>query len=79
MTLDILTPAGPLLKSEQTDAVFLPGTLGEFEVLSHHAPIISSLERGDIRYRTGTSEHRVRIESGFAIVRDDHIEACIEQ
>lgn len=79
MTLDILTPSGALVNSEQADAVFLPGTLGEFEVLPHHAPIISSLERGDIRYRTGTAEHRVRIESGFVTVKDDHIEACVEQ
>lgn len=79
MTLEILTPVGPLMDAVQVDAVFLPGTLGEFEVLPHHAPIISSLEAGDIRYRVGGDEASVRISSGFAMVKDDHIEVCAEQ
>ncbi len=78
MILDILTPGGSILDAVQVDAVFLPGTLGEFEVLPHHAPIISSLGSGNIRYRSGGAETAVKITSGFVIVKNDHIEACVE-
>lgn len=78
MILDILTPGGSILDAAQVDAVFLPGALGEFEVLPHHAPIISSLGSGSIRYRAGGVETGVKITSGFAIVKNDHIEACVE-
>lgn len=60
------------------DAVFLPGGLGEFEVLCGHAPIISSLTAGRIRYRVSGEEKSVTISSGFVIVKDDRIEACVE-
>ena len=79
MTLDILTPSGTLADSVSVSAVFLPGTAGEFEVLDHHAPIISSLETGRIRYRAADGEKEVKISSGFVTVSDNHIRACVEQ
>ena len=30
--------------------VTVPGAMGEFEILEHHAPIISSLAKGHIRW-----------------------------
>mgnify|MGYP002852814022 FL=1 len=79
MILDILTPTGALLSAEQVSAVFLPGTMGEFEVLASHAPIISTLQAGQIRYRTSAGEQVASVASGFVIVDHDHIQACIEQ
>ena len=77
MLLDILTPSERLVEALEVSAVFLPGSAGQFEVLSHHAPIISSLEAGVIRYRRGEQESEVEVASGFAIVSDDHIKACV--
>lgn len=80
MTLEILTPSGTTAHAEDVSAVFLPGLLGEFEVLRHHAPIISALGRGAIRWRgAGGGEESVAVESGFVIVENDHIQACVEQ
>ena len=42
MTLEILSPERTLFSGE-VESVTLPGTLGEFTVLRHHAPLISSL------------------------------------
>lgn len=79
MTLDILTPEGSIVSAESVSAVFLPGVLGEFEVLPHHAPIISALEQGHIRYRSETQgEQRIDIQSGFVTVSNDYIKACVE-
>lgn len=30
------------------ESIFLPGDKGEFEILAHHAPIVSLLRSGDI-------------------------------
>ena len=77
MILDILTPTEILADSLEVSAVFLPGSAGQFEVLPHHAPIISSLGAGVIRYRIGEEESEVGVASGFVIISDDHIKACV--
>ena len=48
MILEIITPEKELFNGEVTSVKF-PGTTGGFEVLNNHAPIISTLERGEIR------------------------------
>ena len=47
MILDILTPEKLLFQGE-VKSIKLPGTNGEFEILNNHAPIISTLSKGDI-------------------------------
>ena len=60
-------------------AVTLPGTLGPFEVLKNHAALISSLEKGEIVYVAEGEEHRIPIASGFVEVRDNQVDACVEE
>ena len=47
MLLDILTPEKKLFEGEVKSVKF-PGTNGEFEILNNHAPIISTLTKGEI-------------------------------
>jgi len=54
MTLEILTPDKTIYEGEAT-GVNLPGTLGFFEILNHHAPIISTLEDGKVIVRHGAN------------------------
>ena len=66
-------------RSIQAAAVFLPGTRSPFEVLPGHAPIISSLEAGRIRWRDADGkEDGLDIRSGLVRVKDDVITACVE-
>ena len=53
MTLEILTPDKKVYEGEAT-SVTLPGTLGFFEILNHHAPIVSTLEDGKVTVRGGS-------------------------
>jgi F-type H+-transporting ATPase subunit epsilon len=48
MQLDILTPNAQLY-SEDVKSVLLPGSKGSFIVLNNHAPIISTLKKGEIK------------------------------
>ncbi len=46
--LEIITPSKSFYSGE-VNAVTVPGTLGSFQVLQNHAPIISTLEIGAIK------------------------------
>ena len=48
--LEIISPEKLLYKGEIT-IVKLPGTLGSFEIMDHHAPIISTLTKGKIKIK----------------------------
>jgi F-type H+-transporting ATPase subunit epsilon len=48
LKLDIFTPS-KLAYSAPVKAVTIPGTLGSFQVLHNHAPIISTFEPGAIK------------------------------
>ena len=77
ISLHIVSPEGTLVE-QAVSAVTLPGTLGPFEVLKNHAPIISSLEKGDIVYVSEGAEQRLSIASGFVEVRDNQGDVCVE-
>jgi len=62
------------------DSAILPGVEGDFEVLPGHAPIITKLRPGVLRYTIGTDHDYVAIHEGFVTVEDNTIlvltEAC---
>jgi len=62
MKLEILTPDKTVYEGEAT-SVTLPGTLGQFEILNNHAPIISTLEDGKVTVR-GAKEEIFIIKGG---------------
>jgi F-type H+-transporting ATPase subunit epsilon len=48
MQIDIITPEKKIYTGE-IKLVQVPGSKGSFEVLNNHAPIISTLENGEIK------------------------------
>ena len=76
MELCIITPNG--IERHQVEAVFLPGAAGPFEVLHSHAPIISTLVEGEIRWRTAGSEESRHTSGGAVMVENDVITVCAE-
>jgi F-type H+-transporting ATPase subunit epsilon len=57
MKISVLTPEREIFQGTVT-SVKVPGTLGEFQVLKNHAPIVSSLEAGVIHVVTAQGEYR---------------------
>lgn len=78
MNLDILSPERELFNGE-VESVTLPGVVGAFTILPHHAPIVSSLEKGNVVYVIGGQEQRVAIESGFVEMSNGRVTVCVEQ
>lgn len=76
LTLKIVSPEKVVFEGEVA-SVTVPGALGKFEILPNHAPIISSLEEGDIEYFTETRNVQ-RIRGGFISVQKNQINVCVE-
>jgi F-type H+-transporting ATPase subunit epsilon len=77
LTLILLTPQGTEFEGP-VEAVYLPGTAGRFEVLPGHAPIVSTLEKGEIRWRTGGVELSVAIHGGALMLNDQTLTVCAQ-
>jgi F-type H+-transporting ATPase subunit epsilon len=72
MILEILTPDKKVFDGEVT-SVTVPGTQGSFEVLTNHAPIISTLEKGKVIVRNAGSEVFFTISGGAIEVINNKI------
>lgn len=75
--LTILTPEKTLLE-KLVSKISLPGSKGRFMILRNHAPLISSLEEGDLVYESEGVEERVHVMSGFVEVVDNEVVVCVE-
>lgn len=74
----ILTPEGTLFDDDVT-GVKLPGTMGSFEVKTHHANIMSTLEIGEVVVRKATGdEQHFAITGGFVEVVDNELNLLAE-
>jgi F-type H+-transporting ATPase subunit epsilon len=76
MTLEILTPDKKVYEGEVT-SVTVPGTMGSFEILNNHAPIISTLEDGKLTVR-GAKDEVFLIKGGVVEVNNNKVMVLAE-
>jgi len=62
--LQIVTPEGRVF-SDMVDQVVVPGSEGELGVLTLHAPLVSALKPGELRYLKDGQEHIFAVGSGL--------------
>ena len=67
-----------LIKDGEVESVLVPGTLGSFEILNDHAPIISSLQPGLVEYATKEGKQRLMVNGGFVEVQKNRVSLCVE-
>lgn len=77
LQLKIVSPE-KIVYEGQAESVFAPGTLGQFEILTDHAPIISTLEPGELSYQTAEGMQKVAILGGFISVKRNEVKVCVE-
>ena len=70
--LDIVT-AERVVYSEDVDVVVAPGVEGQLGILPHHAPLMTTLQPGELVVRKGREEFFLAISGGFLEVRPDRI------
>jgi len=73
MYIEVITPDKKLYEGE-ISLVKLPGTMGSFEILNNHAPIISSLEKGEIKIiGVNNQTTRIKINGGLVESKNNKI------
>ncbi len=71
--LDIVT-AERVVYSDEVNMVIAPGIEGQLGILPHHAPLMTTLQPGELRVRKdGEEEFSLAISGGFLEVRPDRI------
>lgn len=78
LKLKVISPE-KVIFSGNVDSVLVPGTLGSFEILTGHAPIISTLEKGVVEYGTEANKTRMQISGGFVEVKKNEVSLCVDQ
>jgi F-type H+-transporting ATPase subunit epsilon len=67
MHLEILTPERKVFEGEVTIVTF-PGSDGSFQVMDHHAPLISLLKQGTVEYKGKEGTDNLEITGGIVEV-----------
>jgi F-type H+-transporting ATPase subunit epsilon len=72
MLLEIYTPDQKVFEG-QVDSATFPGSKGSFQVLNNHAPLISTLEKGTVVFKTNNNQERVHIGGGVVEVLNNKV------
>jgi F-type H+-transporting ATPase subunit epsilon len=76
--VDIVT-AERIVYSADVDEVIAPGVQGQLGILPHHAPLMTTLQSGELVVKKGAQEDILAISGGFLEVRPDHIIILADQ
>jgi len=72
MYLEIITPEKKVFSGEVT-SVHVPGTLGQFQILNNHAPIISTLANGKVKIKSAAGIQTFDVKGGVVEVLKNKI------
>lgn len=73
LKLRIVSPAKVEYDGE-VESVKVPGVLGNFEILTGHAPLISALQKGIVVY----DGNELPVTGGFVEVQKNKVSVCVE-
>lgn len=77
MNLIILSPEQEIFSGE-VKSVKVPGALGAFEMLENHAPIVSSLGKGEVRVIKSNGEKMsLQVEGGFVEMLNNEVSLLV--
>lgn len=77
LQLEVVTPEKKVVET-RAEEVQIPGKNGYLGVLPGHAPLITELAVGEIKYRENTTEQRLAVAWGFAEVLPDKVTILAE-
>lgn len=72
MQLDIVTPEKKAF-SDEIHSVVVPGIEGELGILKSHAPLVTTLAPGELRYLKDGEEHSLAIGTGVVEISNDRV------
>lgn len=72
LNLQVVT-AERIIINEDVDSLVAPGSDGELGILPRHAPLLSGLKSGELRFRRGGDENYLAIGGGFIEVLNNKV------
>lgn len=72
LTVRVISPDKTVWDA-QAEEVILPSTTGQLGILKGHAPLLSALDIGVMRVRTGKEWTAIALMGGFAEVENDEV------
>jgi F-type H+-transporting ATPase subunit epsilon len=72
MDVQIISPDKSLYEG-QADLVTVPGTSGSIGILNNHAPLVSSLKKGEVKIILNEKEEFFNIEGGVVEVSKNKV------
>ena len=76
--LEIVTPEKKVVQTKAAEEVQIPGKNGYLGILPGHAPLITELAVGEIKFREHSGEERLAVAWGFAEVLPDKVTILAE-
>lgn len=77
LTLEIVTPERMAFRGV-VEEVTIPGTEGEFGVLKGHAPLLSSVDFGELSFLRNHEKTRYAVHTGYAEVSSSKVTVLVE-
>jgi F-type H+-transporting ATPase subunit epsilon len=77
LTLEIVTPERVTFRGV-VEEVTIPGTEGEFGVLKGHAPMLASVDDGELSFLQDHTKSRYAVHSGYAEVSSSKVTVLVE-
>ena len=71
MILEIVSPEAKLF-SAQVTSVTLPGVNGSFQILNNHAPVVSILEKGEVKITASSFTFDKEVAAKFIKLDDQN-------
>jgi len=72
LNLEIVTPDKPIFK-DVVESVTIPGTMGNFQILKNHAPLISTFDVGVVTVKSGSEPAYFSTSGGTVEVNDNKV------
>jgi F-type H+-transporting ATPase subunit epsilon len=76
MQLTIITPDKTVFDGNIQKVTF-PGSVGSFQVLKNHAPLVSTLQKGSIIYSDDQRDYSLAIEEGVVEVVNNKVTVLV--
>lgn len=73
LRVEVVTGEREVLVEDDVDMVVAPGVMGQLGILPRHAPLITTLQPGELRIKKGGSEEALAVGGGFLQVSPDRV------
>tara|TARA_B100000029_G_scaffold514776_2_gene618959 strand:+ start:7063 stop:7506 length:444 start_codon:yes stop_codon:yes gene_type:complete len=73
LSVEIITAEEIVQTEENLDVLIVPGSEGQLAILPRHAPLMTTLDYGELIFRRGTNETSFAIGGGFLEVHSDKV------